>query len=133
MRVDRLVRNEISPAAFDWLQAKYTAVDAMDAEAYGKFLADDCQLMFANNPVSTGRASILNGIKMFWNAIAGLDHSFRNILGNDQAMAAEALIDYTRKDGKVVLLPCVTMIERNADGLAISVRILIDTSPIFQN
>ncbi|NBP70154.1 MAG: hypothetical protein EBU52_15590 [Cytophagia bacterium] len=58
--------------------------------------------------------------------------SFLTILGSDHYMAAEALIDYKRKDGKVVALPCVTMIERNAAGEATSVRIFIDTAPIFQ-
>ncbi|NBW36773.1 MAG: hypothetical protein EBR30_17465 [Cytophagia bacterium] len=132
MQIHQLKKNEITPAAFEWLQEKYKAVDAMNAEAYGKFLADDCQLMFANHQISKGRIPILEGIQQFWNAIAGLNHSFLTILGSDHYMAAEALIDYKRKDGKVVALPCVTMIERNAAGEATSVRIFIDTAPIFQ-
>lgn len=131
MRIDQLKKNEITPAAFEWLQAKYRAVDAMNAEAYGAFLAEDCQLMFANNPTASGRVAILEGVQQFWNAIAGLNHSFQTILGSDQLMAAEALIDYTRKDGHVVTLPCVTLIERHPSGKATSVKIFIDTAPIF--
>lgn len=51
--------------------------------------------------------------------------------GNYHLIAAEALIDYVRKDGKMVTVPCVTLIERNEDGLASSVRIFIDVAPVF--
>ncbi len=74
---------------------------------------------------------IIGGLKHFWEAINGLDHSFLNILGNDNHIVAEALIDYTRKDNQVVPLPCVTIIERNDAGLASSIKIFIDTMPIF--
>jgi hypothetical protein len=125
--------NQISETAFEWLKEKYTAVDAMDAEAYRLFLADDCKLMFGNNPIVQCNNEIIGGIKHFWDAIGGLDHSFISVLGYDHHFSVEAIIDYTRKDGKVVAIPCVTIIERNAEGLATFVKIFIDTTPIFQN
>lgn len=133
MRTHHLNHTQISEATLAWLKAKYTAVDNMDAETYRTFLAEDCQLQFGNNPIVKCNNEIIGGIKHFWEAIGGLDHSFLNVLGNDQHFAAEALIDYTRKDGKVVAIPCVTTIERNTQGLATFVKIFIDTTPIFQN
>lgn len=133
MRIQHIRTNELSPDAFLWLQAKYSAVDAMDALQYGSFLAEDATLQFANTPAVQGRSIILAGLQRFWSGIRGLDHDFINILGTDASLAAEALIDYTRKDGRVVSLPCVTVIERNDDGLATSVRIFIDTAPIFEH
>lgn len=132
MRIDKLKTIEISQTALDWLKANYTAVDNMDADAYRKFLSEDCELMFGNNPVVKCNNEIIGGIKHFWDAINGLDHSFISILGNDYRLAAEALIDYTRKDDKVVTIPCVTVIKRNAEGLATSIKIFIDTTPIFK-
>lgn len=133
MRTDNLKKTEISQTAFEWLKAKYTIVDKMDAEAYRSFLAADCQLMFGNNPVVKCNNEIIGGIKHFWEAINGLDHSFISILGSDYHFSAEALIDYTRKDNKVVVIPCVTVIERNTDGLASFIKIFIDTTPIFKD
>lgn len=133
MRTDKLNKIEISQTAFEWLKAKYTTVDNMDAEEYQNFLAEDCQLMFGNNPIVKCNNEIIGGIKHFWEVIRGLDHSFINILGSDYHFSAEALIDYTRKDNKVVAIPCVTVIERNADGLASFIKIYIDTTPIFKD
>jgi hypothetical protein len=132
MRTIKLNQVQISETALDWLKSKYTAVDSMNAELYRTFLADDCQLQFGNNPIVKCNNEIIGGIKHFWEAIAGLDHSFLSILGSDHHFAAEARIDYTRKDGKVVIIPCVTIIERNDDGLASFVKIFIDTNPIFK-
>lgn len=133
MRTGSIRQNQLAAEAFAWLQAKYQAVDAMDADAYGRFLAEDCHMRFANNPVSNGRAQILSSIRAFWQNIAGLDHAFQHILGSNYHMAAEALIDYTLKDGRVVTIPCVTLIERNEAGLASSVKIFMDAAPLFNH
>lgn len=131
MRTDKLKTVQISEQALNWLKDKYTAVDTMDADKYRTFLSEDCKLMFGNNPVVECNNEIIGGIKHFWGAINGLNHSFINVLGNDTMFAAEALIDYTRRDNKVVTVPCVTVIERNNAGLAKYIGIFIDTTPVF--
>jgi hypothetical protein len=133
MRTEKLQTNQISETALQWLKDKYTAVDKMDAESYRTFLANDCKLQFGNNPIVECNNEIIGGIQHFWDAIGGLDHSFLNVLGSDYHLAAEALIDYTRKDGKIVAIPCVTTIQRDNNGLASFIKIFIDTTPIFQN
>ena len=131
MRTDKLTSIHISETTLRWLKEKYRAVDNMNADVYRTFLAEDCRLMFGNNPVVACNNEIIGGIKYFWDAINGLDHSFISILGNDHHLAAEALIDYTRKDNTIVTIPCVTVIQRNAEGLASFIKIFIDTSPVF--
>lgn len=132
MRTHQLQTIQVSDDALEWLKDKYRAVDRMDGEAYRGFLSPDCQLMFGNNPIVQCNNEIIGGIQHFWDAIGGLDHSFLHVLGTDQHMSAEARIDYTRKDGKVVAIPCVTVIQRNELGQAVFVRIFIDTAPIFE-
>lgn len=133
MRTDNIRTIQISEQTLQWLKDKYITVDNMDADAYRTFLAEDCKLMFGNNPIVQCNNEIIGGIKHFWEAINGLDHSFLNIVGSDNHFAAEALINYTRKDNKVVAIPCVTVIERNAKGLASFIKIFIDTTPIFKD
>jgi hypothetical protein len=131
MKTNNLNLVQVSSSTLDWLKSKYTAVDAMNAETYRSFLAPECQLQFGNNPIARGRDDLVSGIKHFWSLIGGLDHSFINVLGDDQYVALDAMIEYKRKDGSGVLLPCVTTIERNTDGVAKFIKIFIDTAPIF--
>ncbi len=133
MRINQLTNIQISESALTWLKAKYSAVDSMNASLYRTFLAEDFKLQFGNNPIASGNNEIIAGIQHFWDAIGGLDHGFINVVGHDYHFAAEALINYTRKDGKVVAVPCVTTIERNGQGLASFIKIFIDTTPIFSN
>ena len=132
MRTDNLQVVQISDKALDWLKEKYIAVDGMNAAKYRTFLSPDSQLQFGNNPIVKCNNEIIGGIKHFWETINGLDHSFLNVLGNDQHFAVEALIDYIRKDNQVVKIPCVTLIDRNDEGLASSIKIFIDTTPIYK-
>jgi len=132
MKTDKVRTIQVSDDAFAWLKEKYLAVDAMDAERYRAFLAEECQLQFGNNPIVNCNNEIIGGIKHFWETINGLDHSFLNVLGDDHHFAAEALIDYTRKDNRIVQIPCVTIIKRNNEGLASSIQIFIDTTPIYK-
>jgi hypothetical protein len=132
MRTHQLQTVQISQQALQWLQEKYKAVDSMNAEAYRSFLAPDCVLQFGNNPIVACNNEIIGGIMHFWETIRGLDHSFLNVLGTDDYFAAEALIDYTRKDNQVVAIPCVTVIRRNNEGMASSIQIFIDTTPIYK-
>ena len=122
----------ISAEAFQWLQQKYLAVDSRNHTAYATFLSDDCELQFGNNPLAIGEDAVLSGIDNFWHSIHGLNHNFINVLGTDDYIVLEANIDYTRTDDKVVQTPCVTLIERNTDGLATSIRIFIDTTPVYK-
>lgn len=131
MRTEQHQTIEISQQALSWLLSKYDAVDRTDGNLYRTFLANDCRLLFGNNPPVTGRDEIITGIEHFWSAIKGLEHNLLAVLGNDFHFTMETVIDYTRLDGNVVTIPCITSIERNPAGLAKSIKIFIDTAPIF--
>jgi len=131
MRTHQLKSTQISEDALSWLMLKYEAVDSMNAELYRTFLSEDCELQFGNNPIVKCNNDIIGGLKHFWDSINGLDHSFLNVFGSDNHFAVEAMIDYKRKDNIVVTIPCVTAIERNEMGLSKSVKIYIDTEPVF--
>jgi phage gpG-like protein len=131
MKTHLLKTQALSGAAFQWLQNKYLAVDGRNRVDFGKHLAENCTLQFGNNPLAVGKEELLNGIGQFWKSINGLNHNFVNVVGTDNHLVLEALIDYTRTDNKVVQIPCVTMIERNDEGLATSIRIFLDVAPVY--
>lgn len=131
MKTDQLKVITISDSALEWLKAKYTAADSLDAEEYRKFLAEDAQLQFGNSPIVSSANEIVQALGNFWKTINGMKHSFLNIIGTDNYFVVEALVDYTRKDDHVVQIPAATIIERNADGLVSFIRAYLDIAPIY--
>ncbi|MFN7116992.1 MAG: nuclear transport factor 2 family protein [Saprospiraceae bacterium] len=132
MRTEHLQFNNLSPEAFEWVQATYTAIDSMNVNDFGRMLAEEAELMFANNPIAHGKTQLLGGIQAFWRTINGLNHHFIKVYQIDYTLILEAMIDYTRKDNQIVTIPCTTIIERNAKHLATHMRIYLDVLPIYQ-
>jgi ketosteroid isomerase-like protein len=113
-----------------WLVAHYADVDNMRMDAYLAALADDVKVTFGNHPPAVGKAQVRDAIGGFWASIKGLKHNFVNVLQDGALTALEARIDYTRKDGRVVTVPCTTIIERRDEKVA-AARIYIDLAPVF--
>lgn len=114
----------------DWLTDYYHDVDTMNMEGFINRHADDVEVHFANNPPARGKAEVSQAIGHFWEMIDGLKHNFVNVYKDGDTTILEAAIDYKRKDGGEVTLPCTTILHRD-DGLVDSVRIFIDLAPVF--
>jgi ketosteroid isomerase-like protein len=117
----------------DWITDYYTDVDAMDLQAYVDHHTDDAQVIFANNPPAIGKQAIGEALGGFWSMIGGLRHEVRNRWDvNDGTTAVlEVLVHYTTKAGTPVALPCVSLLDRAADGKVCSLRVHIDLAPLF--
>jgi 2-keto-4-pentenoate hydratase/2-oxohepta-3-ene-1,7-dioic acid hydratase in catechol pathway/ketosteroid isomerase-like protein len=113
-----------------WLREYYADVDGMRMDAYLAHHTDDVVVRFANNPEAHGKEQVRAGIGHFWELIDGLRHEFVNVFEDGDTTIAEALIDYTRKDGQVVTIPCTTLLHRRGE-LVDSVRVYLDVAPIF--
>ena len=131
MKTSTIQTNQLSPRAYEWYIAYLETQDRLDVEAYGKNLTDDCVFQFANNPVVTGKAAILDGLTKFWGSIKQNDHTLLNIIGTDQKFGLEALNTFTRLDGRQVTVPAFAITERNEQGLATSVRVFMDMAPVY--
>jgi hypothetical protein len=44
----------------------------------------------------------------------------------------EVVTHYTTKGGAAVSVPCVSLLDRNADGKVTSLRVHIDLAPLFE-
>lgn len=113
-----------------WFSGLYRAIDAMAMEPFLAGLTEDIEVTFGNHPTLTGKGAVQEGIGAFWQSIRGLTHHFVNVVENGSGSALEAMIDYVRADGRVVTIPCVTMVTREGE-LVRSLRIYIDIGPVY--
>jgi len=131
MRLDRLTHNSLSPAAFDWYQRYLVAVDAKDLAGYAAFLAEGVTLQMNDAPPVNGKAAVLAGLAAYWPSFGTLEHDLLRIYGTDTAFVLEAENHYVRHDGRPVTLRAVAFTDRDASGLATSIRLYTDTSRLF--
>jgi hypothetical protein len=66
--------------------------------------------------------------------IGGLRHERRNLwfINDGDTAVLEAVTHYTTKGGAKVPVPCVSLLDRNADGKVSSLRFYIDLAPLFE-
>ncbi len=88
-------------------------------------------VQFANNPVSIGKQQVKSDISTFWSMLHKMEHTFQNVYIDDNHLLLEANITYTLKQGKSVVVPCLSVITRSGD-LVKSLKIFIDLNPLFQ-
>ena len=131
MRTDRLRTNQLSPVAYRWYLDYLGAMDRKDLDAYGAFLADNCELQMNNAPPVAGKEAVLRGLGDYWKSFGALEHDLGNIYGDDRRFALEALNHYTRLDGRSATLRAVAFTDRDEAGLVASVRLYTDTGPLF--
>ena len=113
-----------------WFSALYRAIDAKAMDGFLAGLTDDVETTFGNHPSLKGKAAVQEGVAAFWQSIRGLTHRFVNVVESGPHSALEATIDYVRTDGRVVTIPCVTMLTREGN-LVCSLRIYFDIGPVF--
>jgi ketosteroid isomerase-like protein len=116
-----------------WIDDYYADVDAMRLAEFVDRHSDDAVVVFGNNPPSVGKDAIGAAIGGFWSMLGGLRHERRNLwFVNDGATAVlEVVTHYTTKGGAAVGVPCVSILDRNADGKVSSLRVHIDLAPLL--
>jgi len=131
MKTKNLKLNQLSASAYEKYLDYLTAMDNKDVEGYGKFLADDVEMHFNNNPFGQGKDVILQGLGNYWQSFSTIEHDLVNIYGTDDHYVLEALNHYQRHDGKKVTVKAVAFTDLNDEGKVKSVRLYMDTAPVF--
>jgi ketosteroid isomerase-like protein len=131
MKTENLRINQLSLATYEWYKKYLEALDRLDIQAYGKFLAPDCSVQSNNNLPMEGKEIVMQGLANYWTTFASLEHDLLNIYGNDSSFVLEALNHYKRNDGQAVTIRAVAFTDRNEEGLVTSVRFYTDTTPLF--
>ncbi len=131
MKTTQLRINQLSPEAYARYLTYLQTIDNKDVENYGTYLAANVEMYFNNDPFGQGKETILGGLRQYWESFKTVEHDLLNIYGSNQHYVLEALNQYERHDGRKVTVKAVAFTDLNADGLVESVRLYMDTSPVF--
>lgn len=121
---------KLKTARSDLIKKYYETVDSMDLPAFKAMHSDNATVQFANFPAAEGPDQIAGAIGQFWSTIDGLSHTIVNRWDHADETILEVAVDYTRKDGNHVVLPCVSIIRPDGDKVG-GLRVFIDVAPIY--
>jgi ketosteroid isomerase-like protein len=115
----------------DWLRVYYENVDGMRLDDFVDSHTDDVVVKFGNGPAAVGKEQVREAIGQFWTMVGGLRHNFVSVHQSGDTTVLEADIDYTLLDGRVVTVPCASILERDGGGKVRALRVYIDLAPVF--
>jgi ketosteroid isomerase-like protein len=104
-------------------------VDRIDAVEYASYFTQDGQVIFGNQPPITGKADIQKAMQAFYDSLSAMHHQIENLWVHPGTVVSQAVAHYTRKDGKTVDLPVVTVINLRGDKVH-KVQFYMDITPL---
>jgi ketosteroid isomerase-like protein len=122
--------DEKNKTTAELVEAIFADVDAMNADKFVTHLTPDGRFQFGNGEPTIGRQATRDSVAGFFSSINGLRHQVIGIFQQENVITVELSIDYTRKDGKVVTLPCANIF-RMEGPLVRDYRVFMDVTPIF--
>jgi hypothetical protein len=104
--------------------------ETRSVEEFVSYFTEDAFYQVGNNEPLLGRDRIRESSVRFRQAITKILHDIKNIWELENTVVCEMEITYTRKDGKVFILPCSDVIHFNGDKFQ-KIQIYMDISPVF--
>jgi ketosteroid isomerase-like protein len=112
------------------VQRMFDVVDTMSAGGFVEFLAPDVRFRFGSAPEAEGRAAVHAAVAGFFSSINGLRHRLLGYWEQGSAVIVKLEVEYTRKDGRKVDLPCANIFEFEGK-LIRDYRIYMDIGPVY--
>ena len=109
----------------------FADIDRMDADAWASYLSQDVVMRFGNAEPVSGRRRCRDALAAFYETIDGVRHEIVEQWDADQAAIVESTVTYTRKDGRQVTVPVVTIYRTDDDDLIADYRVFVDLAPVF--
>jgi ketosteroid isomerase-like protein len=116
--------------ALAFAKSVYKAIDTMDEKQLAPFLTEDCTFVFGNAKPVVGRAASAEASKTFMALIGGIKHDLADVWRADDNIISRMTVTYTRKDGKKMSFPAVTIWRVEGKQIA-DYRIYVDNTPLF--
>ena len=114
-----------------FVQALFETIDAMDAEKFVTFLADDGVFRFGNGPAARGREDIREMVAQFFGSVHGLRHRLLGVWTLPDVVFCEGEVTYTRKDRSAITLPFFNVFKMQ-DGKVREYSIYADVTPLYR-
>lgn len=113
-----------------WILERFAAVDRKDINGFIDMLSEDHQFIFGARPPVIGKDDARSVVLYFWEIIGRLRHNIWRVREAGDIAYVEALIEYERLDGNVVLVPCCDVV-RHCNGKLVEQRAYLDQAAIF--
>lgn len=117
--------------SLQWVDDFFRDADEVKIEKLAPWFADDIDLRFGNNPAITDKQTAVAVMGDFYTSIAGMQHAVVTRVGAGDEVAQQAIVTYTRHDGRAVPLPVSSYLLRNPAGQLARLWIYIDISPLY--
>jgi ketosteroid isomerase-like protein len=113
-----------------WWERLFATIDVGDAAGFVEFLTPDAQFRFNNALAVTGSAAIHAAVVGLTGAIASSRHELLGTWRGTMTAVCEGVVTYTRRDGSVLRVPFVNVLELCGERIA-CYRFYIDNSALF--
>lgn len=113
-----------------WILERFAAVDRKDIDGFIDMLSEDHKFIFGARPPVVGKNDAREVVNHFWTLIGRLRHNIWRVREAGDIAYVEALIEYERLDGNVVLVPCCDVVRHNG-SLLVEQRAYLDQTAIF--
>lgn len=108
----------------------FADIDSMEPDRFAQHLSPDATMRFGNAPPVHGRDAIRDAWASFCETLDGVHHDVVEQWDHGEAGIVEAFVTYTRKDGRRVTVPVVTIYRAHGE-LIDDYRIFVDLAPLF--
>jgi ketosteroid isomerase-like protein len=108
----------------------FTATDSNDADKFVAHLTPDVTYHSANAKTLVCREAVKNQVLDFWPKMDGVIHHILNTFEVGDTVIVQFDMEYRRKDGTVVHIPCCDVLTFRGD-LVSDFRIYIDIAPLY--
>jgi ketosteroid isomerase-like protein len=112
------------------LDRLFGSIDAMDTEGMLSAIRPDATFRFGSAAEVAGHDAIREAVDAFFDSIAGIRHSLRLVLVDEDVLVCEGDVQYTRHDGRSLTLPFANVFGIT-NGLIGSYRIYVDIGPLY--
>jgi len=115
-------RSEIARAMFE-------AVDGMNMDEFSWFFTADAVYQLGSDPAVRGAQSILTSVAGLRSKASRTQHRIQQVWEQANSVICDIEATYTRHDGKVITLPCCSILTFEGDKIR-GVQIYIDLAPV---
>ena len=115
----------------DIVRRAFAAVEANDVDTYVSFFTADAVYQAANFPPVVGTEGIRQFAAPVMETFSRVTHDIKAMWEPESdVVVAEVELTYSRKDGKVVKLPCLDVVRLDGNKIK-SLQAYLDISPAF--